>query len=179
MDRGAWQAAVHGVARSRTGLSNFTFTFHFHFSLFTFMHWRRKWQSTPLFLPGESQGWGSLMGCCLWGHTELDRTEVTQQQQQQQHIIKGHLFYLKSTLNGNHMCKRPSYQHIDEFLTEQLGIAQPNRTIKFTVTHLKNKTIDNPIFKRKNYLNIHFFKEGIQVSDKNMKRCLILSVIKE
>ena len=46
-------------------------------SLFTFMHWRRKWQPTPVFLPGESQGWGSLVGCCLWGHTELDMTEVT------------------------------------------------------------------------------------------------------
>ena len=34
-------------------------------SLFTFMHWRRKWQPTPVFLPGESQGWGSLMGCRL------------------------------------------------------------------------------------------------------------------
>ena len=32
-------------------------------SLFTFMYWRRKWQPTPVFLPGESQGWGSLMGC--------------------------------------------------------------------------------------------------------------------
>ena len=30
MDRGAWQAAVHGVAKSRAQLSNFTFTFHFH-----------------------------------------------------------------------------------------------------------------------------------------------------
>ena len=38
-------------------------------SLFTFMHWRRKWQPTPVFLPGESQGRGSLVGCCLWGHT--------------------------------------------------------------------------------------------------------------
>ena len=46
-------------------------------SLFTFMHWRRKWQSTPVFLPGESQGWGSLVGCCLWGCTELDMTDVT------------------------------------------------------------------------------------------------------
>ena len=46
-------------------------------SLFTFMHWRRKWQPTPVFLPGESQGWGSLMGCRLWGRTELDMTEVT------------------------------------------------------------------------------------------------------
>ena len=34
------------------------------------MHWRRKWQPTPVFLPGESQGWRSLVGCRLWGHTE-------------------------------------------------------------------------------------------------------------
>ena len=51
-------------------------------SLFTFMHWRRKWQPTPVFLPGESQGQWSLVGCCLWGRTESDMTEVTQQQQQ-------------------------------------------------------------------------------------------------
>ena len=48
------------------------------------MHWRRKWQLTPVFLPGESQGWGSLMGCSLCGRTESDTTEVTQKQQQQQ-----------------------------------------------------------------------------------------------
>ena len=45
------------------------------------MHWRRKWQPTPLFLPGESQGQGSLVGCRLWGCTESDTTEVTSQQQ--------------------------------------------------------------------------------------------------
>ena len=44
-------------------------------SLFTFMHWRRKWQPTPGFLPGESQGRGSLVGCRLWGHTESNTTE--------------------------------------------------------------------------------------------------------
>ena len=46
-------------------------------SLLTFMHWRRKWQPTPVFLPGESQGWGSLVGCHLWGRTESDMTEGT------------------------------------------------------------------------------------------------------
>ena len=56
-------------------LSNFTFTF---------MPWRRKWQPTPVFLPGESQGWGSLVDCHLSGRTESDMTEATQQQQQQQ-----------------------------------------------------------------------------------------------
>ena len=70
MDRGAWWAAVHGVAKSPTRLSDFTFTFHF-------MHWRKKWQPTPVFLPRESQGRGSLVGCRLWGHTESDTTEVT------------------------------------------------------------------------------------------------------
>ena len=35
-------------------------------SLFTFLRWRRKWQPTPVFLPGESQGRGSLVGCHLW-----------------------------------------------------------------------------------------------------------------
>ena len=46
-------------------------------SLFTFMYWRRKWQPTPVLLPGESQGRGSLVGCCLWARTDLDTTEAT------------------------------------------------------------------------------------------------------
>ena len=44
-------------------------------SLFTFMHWRRKWQPTPVFLPRESHGQRRLVGCCLWGRIELDTTE--------------------------------------------------------------------------------------------------------
>ena len=46
-------------------------------SLFTFMHWRGKWQPTPVFLPGESQGQERLVGCRLWGRTESDTTEAT------------------------------------------------------------------------------------------------------
>ena len=68
MDGGAWKAAVHGIAEGRTQLSGF---------IFTFMHWRRKWQPTPVFLPRESQGRGSLLGCRLWGRTESDTTEAT------------------------------------------------------------------------------------------------------
>ena len=45
--------------------------------LFTLMHWRRKWQPTPVFLPGESQGQGILVGYRLWGRTESDTTEAT------------------------------------------------------------------------------------------------------
>ena len=65
MDREAWRAAIHGVAKSRTRLSD-------SFSLFTLMHWRSKWQSTPVFFLGESQEQGSLVGCHLWGRKELD-----------------------------------------------------------------------------------------------------------
>ena len=63
----------------------FTFTFHFHAlekEKLTSFHQRRKWQPTPVFLPGESQGWGSLVGCSLCGLTESDTTEATQQLQQ-------------------------------------------------------------------------------------------------
>ena len=68
MDGGAWWATVHGIDKSQTRLSDFTLTF---------LHWRRKWQPTPVFLPGESQGRRSLVGCHLWGRTESDTTEVT------------------------------------------------------------------------------------------------------
>ena len=55
MGRGAWWAADHGVAQSRTQLK--------WLSMHACMHWRRKWQPTSVFLPGESQGWRSLVGC--------------------------------------------------------------------------------------------------------------------
>ena len=63
-------------------------------SFFTFMHWRRKWQPTPVFLPGESQGRRSLVGCHLWGRTELDTAEATYQQQQQHTGLSETLTYL-------------------------------------------------------------------------------------
>ena len=66
-------------------------------SPFTFMHWRRKWQPTPVFLPGGSQGRGSLVGCRLWGLTESDMTEVTWPQQQ-------HWLYLQDASWTQH-CK--------------------------------------------------------------------------
>ena len=70
MDGGACWAAVHGVAKSRTQLSDLTFTFHFHAL-------EKEMQPTPVFLPGESQGRGSLVSFRLWGHTESDTTEAT------------------------------------------------------------------------------------------------------
>ena len=46
-------------------------------SIKTHVKEKRKWQPTPVFLPGESQGWGNLVGCHLWGRTESDTTEAT------------------------------------------------------------------------------------------------------
>ena len=74
MEGGSWWAVIHGVARSQTQLSDFPFTFHFHAL-------EKEKATYSMFLPGESQGQESLMGCCLWGCTESDMTEVTQQQQ--------------------------------------------------------------------------------------------------
>ena len=70
MDGGAWWDAVHGVAKSRTRLSDFPFTFHFPAL-------EKEMATYSSVLPGESQGWGSLVGCRLWGCTESDTTEVT------------------------------------------------------------------------------------------------------
>ena len=70
MDRGAWWAAVHGVAKSWTRLSDFTFTFHFPAL-------EKEMATHSSVLAGKSQGRGSLVGCRLWGHTESDTTEVT------------------------------------------------------------------------------------------------------
>ena len=57
-------------SQSQTRLSDFTFTFHFHAL-------ERKWQPIAMLLLGESQGRGSLVGCCPWGLTELNMTETT------------------------------------------------------------------------------------------------------
>ena len=64
----------------------------------------KEWQPTPVFLPGESQGWGSLVGCRPWGRTALDTTEATQQQQQQ-HLLSvtslvGTHFFLDANMPG-------------------------------------------------------------------------------
>ena len=50
--------------------------FHVLFSMLLFVYlWRRQWHPTPVLLPGKSHGWRSLVGCRLWGRTELDTTE--------------------------------------------------------------------------------------------------------
>ena len=69
MDGGAWLASVHGVAKSRTRLSDFTFTFHFHAL-------EKEMATHSSVLAWRIPGVGSLVGCRLWGHTESDTTET-------------------------------------------------------------------------------------------------------
>ena len=130
---------VHGVAEGQTRLNDFTF-----------MHWRRKWQPTPVFLPGESQGWGSLVGCRLWGRIESDTTEAIQQQQQHlqpqfpfsiiaQHVLRfwglrsGHLcqgegvccsttYVKRSRLNSIHWVPRILHTHVRLLFPKDLGV---------------------------------------------------------
>ena len=63
----------------RVGHDQVTSYFHFPLSCIG----EGNGNPTPVILPGESQGQGSLVGCRLWGRTESDATEATQQQQQQ------------------------------------------------------------------------------------------------
>ena len=70
MDRGAWWAAVHGVTRSRTRLSDFTLFFHLHAL-------EKEMATHSSVLAWRIPGLGSLVGCRLWGCTESDMTEVT------------------------------------------------------------------------------------------------------
>ena len=65
------------------------------------MLWRRKWQPTPVFLPGESQGWWSLVSCHLWGCTRSDTTEATWQQQQQQQQLSYWASLIAQLVTGN------------------------------------------------------------------------------
>ena len=67
MDGGAWKAAVHGVAEGWTRLSEFTFTFHFH-----------ALEPTPVFLPGESQGWGEPGGLPSMGSHRVEHDLATE-----------------------------------------------------------------------------------------------------
>ena len=110
MEGGAWWAAVHGVAKSWTWLSDFIFTFHFHAL-------RRKWQPTPVFLPGESQGWGSLVGA-VYG--------VTQSQTR--------LKRLSSSSSSSHLNKLPSLW--DRFLSFTMGIMPAHRIVWVPLTGL-------------------------------------------
>ena len=85
MDGGAWWAAVHGVAKSRTRLSDFPFTFQFHAL-------KKEMAAHSSTLAWRIPGTEEPDSCRLWGRTESDMTEVIQQQQQQHNHDKTMLY---------------------------------------------------------------------------------------
>ena len=88
MDGGAWRAAVHGVAKSRTRLDDFTFIFHFHAL-------EKEMATHSSVLAWRIPGWWGLVGFRLWGFTESDMTEVNQQQQHVYYVIINVCFLLQ------------------------------------------------------------------------------------
>ena len=115
-------------------------------SRFTFMHWRRKWQPIPVFLPGEPQGRWSLVGCRLWGYTESDTTEVTQQQQQK----------FITTANSGWGYKLVSWEEQENHFEDQKGfvcgplssqpvtqVLWPNRATGFALQRISSACLDS------------------------------------
>ena len=89
-------------------------------SLFTFMHWRRKWQPTPVFLPGESQRRGSLVDCHLWVRvrvrvaqsrtwlTQLSRSSMILEKVEQSTHVRSSPFPIPYIFRNTRLSKIPS-----------------------------------------------------------------------
>ena len=118
---------------SRTRLSNFTFT-----------HWRGKWQPTPVFLPGESQGQGSLAGCHLWSRTESDTTDMTQQ-----HILNHFVLLLKLIPH----CKSTIFQFLKKLKTLKKCQKQQMRKNCFNSSDFSKEETITPDFVIPGYLS--------------------------
>ena len=156
-ERGRFQSK--GSLKVKTRLSDFTFT-----------HWRRKWQPTPVFLPGESQGPGAgrLVGCRLWGRTRLKRLSSSRWMQNDE-------YGTHSNDNGKLNCKnlklwvlgwwntrfpQPRSQWERTFLQPRSHVRQRKMTKKeIWYFHLEshstgfilqycNNSLDHPIFSR-------------------------------
>ena len=97
MDGGAWQAAVHGVTKSRTRLSDFAFTFHFHAL-------EKEMATHSSVLAWRILGTGEPGGCRLWRHTESDTTEVTQHSIAYSIVYMYHNFLIHSSVDGHLGC---------------------------------------------------------------------------
>ena len=103
--------------------------------------WRRKWQPTPVFLPGESQGWGSLVGCRLWGRTESDTTEATSQQQ---HVVS-------SWISSQEYAKRKG-QSSQETVTGKLATNTKEHQWSSSRSSNRNLTKNPPFFTWSSFL---------------------------
>ena len=100
--------------------------------LFTFMHWRRKWQPTPVFLPGESQGWRSLMGCHLWGRrdrAQLKRLSSSSNSSVVSNIQRSYLILIwilkVSIIIHSSQRKKVCSDHLNDFSRAQLISSNP------------------------------------------------------
>ena len=109
-------------------------------SLFTFVHRRRKWQPTPVFLPGESQGRGSLVGCHLWDRTESD-TRLKQLSSSRQRIKKQRHYFADKGLSDQSYCFSSSHVWMWE-LDYKESWALKNW---WFWTVVLEKTLDNPL----------------------------------
>ena len=119
-------------------------------SLFTFMHWRRKWQPTPVFLAGESQGWGSLVGCCLWDRTELDTTEATLAAAATALIIKINVEWSRSVMSDSATPWTTAYQAPPSMgfsrqeYWSRVPLPSPNQTLQRCITVYLNWSLVSP-----------------------------------
>ena len=120
--------------------------------LFTFMHWRRKWQPTPVFFPGESQEQGSLVGCRLWGHTESDTTEATQQQQQHEQL------YVHKLITSTEQINFLERHNLPTLTLKKKSLTIPIKEIEFIINPAQQKATGPGGFTNKFYQT---FKEEI------------------
>ena len=107
--------------------------------------WRRKWQPTPVFLPGESHGRRSLVGCSPWGRTESDTTEATWQQQQQYIFIFSYRIYHHFSRWSTHICihcldigERSLLMYVKEQKNQPCLCCYLQNIIKGSIIHNKN-----------------------------------------
>ena len=120
-------------------------------SLFTFLHWRRKWQPTPVFLPGESKGRGSLVGCHLWGRTASVMTEVTCSSSSSSSGISKHRKREKSCLNHFLDPHQHSSQYEWTNCLYHLSVLSPN----------KDSVVLSSLYPRRHCLGIWIFLLGL------------------
>ena len=108
------------------------------------MHWRRTWQPTPVFLPGESQGRGSLVGCRLWGCTESDTTDATQQQQKKRKSTVVNTLTFQMTQDKHQNCY---YSDITKNKNRQTEDSSANRLLRPWLLSL-SPSIFHPVWRQ-------------------------------
>ena len=105
-------------------------------SLFTFMHWRRKWQPTPVFLPGESQGWGSL-GAAVYGVAQ-SRTRLPRLSSSSRKWQPTPVFLLGKPHGHRNLLGYSLWSHKESDMTAQLSThTHTNQALKLKEKSLK------------------------------------------